>query len=406
MFTGKKILLGICGSIAAYKAAFLTRLLVKAGADVQVVMTSAASTFIAPLTLSTLSKNPVYSIFENEETGEWTNHVKLGFEHDLFLIAPATANTLAKMANGICDNLLLTTYLSAKCPVIVAPAMDLDMWKHTATQNNIQTLQDYGVHVIPVESGELASGLTGAGRMAEPEQIVAYLESFQQTKKKTKVESLPLQGKRALITAGPTYEPIDPVRFIGNRSTGKMGICIAEELANQGADVHLVLGPSKLNASNNVKVSHVKTASEMYEAVISNTKDSDIIIMAAAVADYTPKEKSAEKIKKSNGMLDLDLIQTKDILKTVGSSKTNDQILVGFALETNNEIENAKRKLESKNLDFIVLNSLRNKGAGFGTSTNQITVLNRENNITNFELKPKELVATDIVDYLIKYIDA
>ena len=399
----KKILIGITGSIAAYKAVILTRLLVKAGAVVKVIMTDAAKTFVAPLTFSTLSKNPVYSTFTESEDGIWNNHVELGLWADILLIAPATANTLAKMSNGICDNLLSAVYLSAKCPVFVAPAMDLDMWLHPSTQKNIKNISSFGNKIIPVGDGELASGLHGAGRLAEPEAIFEYLENFfQQTfTEKEKETTDALKGKKVLITAGPTQEALDPVRFISNHSSGKMGISLAEAALSRGAEVYLVLGPTSLKpTSSEINVLSVKSAEDMFNAVDQNFDDSDLIIMAAAVADFTPLTTSDKKIKKSgkDNMI-LELKRTKDILKTMGQRKKEDQILVGFALETNNELENATRKLTSKNLDFIVLNSMREKGAGFKHNTNRITILDKYNKIAKFELKSKDEVAYDILNY-------
>jgi phosphopantothenoylcysteine decarboxylase/phosphopantothenate--cysteine ligase len=394
MLKGKKIVLGVCSGIAAYKAAFLTRLLVKAGAEVQIVMTPGAKEFITPLTLSTLSKNPVYSEFTSGANGEWNNHVELGLKADLILIAPATANTLAKMANGLCDNLLLAVYLSARCPVMVAPAMDLDMLKHPATQKNIETLKSFGNMLIPSGTGELASGLHGEGRLAEPEQILKFVEDFFGRKKK-------LSGKKILISAGPTYEAIDPVRFIGNHSSGKMGVALAEEAANEGAQVTVVLGPgSVLPVNPTIKVFHIESAQEMYNTCTRLFKSHDIAIMSAAVADYRPAKISATKIKKQDAALTIQLEPTPDTLAALGKLKTKKQTLVGFALETNNEVENAKKKVKSKNLDFIVLNSLRNKNAGFRHNTNKISIIDRNNKIHNFELKNKDEVAKDIIAHL------
>ena len=399
----KKILIGITGSIAAYKAVILTRLLVKAGAVVKVIMTDAAKTFVAPLTFSTLSKNPVYSSFVESEDGLWNNHVELGLWADVLLIAPATANTLAKMSTGICDNLLSAVYLSAKCPVLVAPAMDLDMWLHPSTKNNIKAIESFGNKIIPVGDGELASGLHGAGRLAEPEAICEYLDGFlgDSFNQKENKKSNNLEGKKVLITAGPTQESLDPVRFISNHSSGKMGISIAEAALARGADVYLVLGPTNLKPlSQAINVLSVKSAEDMFNAVDKEFDNSDLIIMAAAVADFTPITRSDKKIKKSGkGNMMLELTRTKDILKTMGGRKKEHQMLVGFALETNNEIENATRKLNSKNLDFIVLNSMREKGAGFKHATNRITILDKYNKITKFELKSKDEVALDILSY-------
>lgn len=385
---GKKILLGITGSIAAYKAAFLTRLLIKSGAEVKVVMTSSASDFISPLTLSTLSKNPVHA--DVSSGAGWNNHVEMGLWADAMIIAPATANTLAKLANGLCDNMVMATYLSARCPVFVAPAMDVDMWHHPSTQSNMAKIVSYGNKVIPVGTGELASGLVGEGRMAEPEDIITYLSDSLDKEQDFK-------GKTVLITAGPTFEPIDPVRFIGNHSSGKMGVAIAEELASRGAKVHLVLGPSKLNPVHpNIILTKIMTAEEMYQASVTAFESCDIAIMAAAVADYKPKDFSDKKIKKKEGDMSIALARTKDIAAALGKKKKNGQILVGFALETNNELENAKGKLAKKNFDFIVLNSLNDKGAGFNHNTNKITIVRKDNIIRKFELKTKKAVATDI----------
>jgi len=392
-----KVILGISGSIAAYKSAFLTRLLVKQGAEVQVLMTESAKAFIAPLTLSTLSKRPVFSEVVSESS--WNNHVELGLWADVMLIAPASANTLAKLANGLCDNILSAVYLSARCPVMVAPAMDVDMWHHPATRGNIRRLQEHGVQIIPVGHGELASGLVGDGRMAEPEDILAYL-----TAHLSKAGDLTIPNKsgfsnrKALVTAGPTFEPLDPVRFLGNHSTGKMGIALAEELARQGADVTLVLGPTDLKPSNaSIKVVSVLTAKEMYDACEAIFAETDIVILAAAVADYRPKVFSETKIKKKEGDLTLELEKTIDIAATLGKIKNPNQVFVGFALETNDEASNALQKLEKKNFDFIVLNSMRDRGAGFGYDTNKISILRRDGSRTDFPLKSKTEVARDIV---------
>ncbi len=394
MLEGKNILLGVTGSIAAYKSASLIRLLIKAGAQVQVIMTSDAKEFISPLTLSTLSKNPVYSEFIKNDNGEWTNHVDLALWADLFLIAPASANTIAKMANGICDNLLLATYLSSKCDVVFATAMDLDMYKHPSTIKNINSLKSFGNLHIESTSGELASGLIGEGRMAEPEEIVAFVNNHFQKKKD-------LLNKTVLITAGPTYEALDPVRFIGNHSSGKMGYELANECASRGAKVFLVSGPSheKVNHAN-IELIKVQSADEMYQACINIFDKCDVAIMSAAVADYTPKTKSAQKIKKNTSDLSIDLIKTVDILKSLGDQK-NKQILVGFALETENETENAFSKLERKNADFIVLNSLNDDGAGFGHDTNKIKILSKNKNIKEFVTKTKKEVAVDIIEEVI-----
>lgn len=390
---GKNILLGVSGSIAAYKSAALARLFVKAGANVRIVMTDAAKEFITPLTLATLSKNPVESSFTKGPTGEWTNHVELGLWADVFIIAPASANTLAKMANGICDNLLLASYLSARCPVWIAPAMDLDMLVHPSTSKNLDSLRGFGNHIIEPESGELASGLEGKGRMAEPETIFDTINSWFQN-------GLSFQGKTVLITAGPTYEAIDPVRFIGNHSSGKMGFAIAEAFANQGAKVILVTGPSHLKTENRlIQTIKVVSAKQMLEKVLEHYNLADIAIMSAAVADYTPAVKAEQKIKKSEDSFAIDLVKTQDILKTLGEMKSN-QYLVGFALETENELENARKKLIAKNLDLIVLNSLNNAGAGFGHDTNQVTLIDISNQITELSLQSKNEIAQQIVQYI------
>jgi phosphopantothenoylcysteine decarboxylase / phosphopantothenate---cysteine ligase len=397
---GKKVLLGVSGGIAAYKTAHLVRLLIKAGAQVQVVMTPASKDFVTPLTLSTLSKNPVYSTFLNEEEGDasWNNHVELGLWADLMLIAPATANTLSKMANGNCDNLLIATYLSAKCPVYFAPAMDLDMYKHPSTLDSFFKLNKFGDIIIPAESGELASGLSGEGRMAEPENIIAFLEQDLASK-------LPLNTKKILITAGPTYEAIDPVRFIGNHSSGKMGFDIAQRAAESGAEVILVSGPTHQKISHpNVKVIPVVSAEEMYEACHQYFNEVDVAIAAAAVADYRPKNKAAQKIKKSDAAFVIEMEKTKDILASLGEIKKN-QFLIGFALETENEIEHAKQKIQKKNLDLIVLNSLNDTGAGFGHATNKITFIDKNFNIEPMDLKSKEAVAQDIINKIIQHYE-
>lgn len=389
----KKILLGVTGSIAAYKAAPLIRLLIKAGAEVQVLMTEAATTIITPLTLSTLSKKEVYTSIHTESA--WNNHVDLGLWADIILIAPLTATTLAKMTIGLCDNILLATYLSAKCPVLVAPAMDLDMWKHPSTQQNIEKIKSFGNHIIPVGDGELASGLVGKGRMAEPDEIVQYLIDFFNNRKE-------LSGKKALVTAGPTYEPIDPVRFIGNRSSGKMGIAIAEVLAMKGASVELILGPTHLSTSqSNINITQVETAQQMYEAAIRFFPKMDMAVMAAAVADYRPQEVAHQKIKKKEGGMSIPLTRTPDIAATLGANKKNNQLLIGFALETSDELANAKKKLIKKNFDLIVLNSLQDKGAGFKHDTNKVSLITASS-ITAFPLKLKKEVAVDIVMEVIK----
>lgn len=383
-----KILLGITGGIAAYKTPQLVRLLVKKGHNVRVILTEKAKDFVTPLTLSTLSKEPVLSDFATID-GQWNSHVALAQWADLLLIAPATANTIAKMASGQCDNLLLATYFSAKKPVWVAPAMDLDMYAHPTVTENLIKLERFGNHIIPATYGELASGLVGQGRMAEPEDIVASIETALQ-------EALPLKGKKILITAGPTYQAIDPVRFIGNFSTGKMGIALANEAVRQGAEVHLVLGPSaEKNIDNKIHLHRVVSAQQMYEAAVAQFETCDMAILAAAVADYTPAEVAPQKIKKKGDELTLTLIPTVDILASLGKLKTT-QKLIGFALETENEVENAQLKLQKKNLDAIVLNSLRDKGAGFGTDTNKITFITAQQ-LQEFPLKHKEAVAKDIL---------
>jgi phosphopantothenoylcysteine decarboxylase/phosphopantothenate--cysteine ligase len=396
MLRDKKILLGVTGSIAAYKSAVLTRLLVKAGAVVKVVMTPSATDFITPLTLSTLSKNPVLIDFVKDNTGQWNNHVELGLWADVMIVAPASANTIAKMANGLCDNLLLATYLSARCPVFFAPAMDLDMLQHPSTQSNIQKLKSYSNTLIDAAFGELASGLTGNGRMAEPEEIVAALENHFTSEQK-------LIGKNVLVTAGPTYEAIDPVRFIGNHSTGKMGFSIAEEFARQGAIVNLVTGPTQQHINHpRVNVISVTSAEQMYTSCASLFPSTDIAVLAAAVADYRPVEVASQKIKKKDTNLTIELTKTQDIAASLGKLKHNGQVMVGFALETENEQANAQTKLEKKNFDLIVLNSLNDKGAGFGHDTNKITIMDREQHVKSFELKNKKEVAKDIVKAIIE----
>ncbi len=395
ILSSKKVLLGITAGIAAYKSAFLVRLLVKAGAEVKVIMTPKAKDFVTPLTLSTLSKNEVFSSFTSEvnENETWNNHVELALWADFFVIAPATANTLSKMANGTCDNLLLATYLSAKCPVYYAPAMDLDMYKHASVQAAFKKLNSYKNIQIPVGIGELASGLVGEGRMAEPEEIITFLE-------KDILSKLPLRNKKVLITAGPTYEAIDPVRFIGNHSSGKMGYALAEEAAELGAEVILVSGPTHLQIDNiSIQRIAVTSAEEMYNACHSFYSQVELAILCAAVADFRPKIKSTQKIKKNQAALSIELEPTKDILASLGEIKKN-QLLVGFALETENEIENAKKKLHKKNLDYIVLNSLNDAGAGFESNTNKITIIDKNNQISFFELKSKTEVAKDIFNIL------
>lgn len=391
---GKNIVIAVCGSIAAYKIASLIRLLVKADARVNVVMSKEATAFITPLTLSTLSKNPVLIDYYQPNTGEWNNHVEIALNADYILVAPATANTLAKMANGFCDNLLTAVYLSAKCPVLFAPAMDLDMWKHPSTQSNINKLSSYGNILIPPGKGELASGLVGEGRLAEPEEILDFLVKFSE-------KGLPLAGKKALVSAGPTYEAIDPVRFIGNHSSGKMGYAIATQLEELGADVTLVSGPSALKLPKGVDTISVTSAAEMLHACEEHFEAADIVVMSAAVADYTPVEVASQKIKKKENEFSIVLKKTADILATLGAKKKENQLLVGFALETNNELENAKDKLIRKNLDFIVLNSMQDKGAGFATDTNKVTIIDRAGNTHEFSLKSKEEVAKDICSIIV-----
>lgn len=397
MLKDKKIILGVCGSIAAYKSAVLVRLLVKAGANVKVILTADAANFITPLTLATLSKNPVYTQYFEAETGVWSNHVELGLWADLMLIAPASANTIAKLASGLCDNLLTAVYLSAKCPVYFAPAMDLDMWKHESTTHNVNQLQSYGNKLISPGSGELASGLHGEGRMAEPEEIVNNIINYLR-------EGLPLLGKNALVTAGPTYEAIDPVRFIGNHSSGKMGFAIADELTSLGATVTLIVGPTAEKTSNSIKRIDVTSAADMLRACTSEFERADIMVMSAAVADYTPNVVQENKIKKTESEFSLELKKTQDILATLGKLKKNSQILVGFALETDNEEDNAIGKLKKKNLDFIVLNSLNDKGAGFKSDTNKITIFNKAFERIEFPIKSKAEVAKDICAEILKLV--
>ncbi|WP_055446513.1 bifunctional phosphopantothenoylcysteine decarboxylase/phosphopantothenate--cysteine ligase CoaBC [Lacinutrix mariniflava] len=401
ILSGKNILLGISAGIAAYKTATLVRVFIKAGANVKVVMTPASKDFVTPLTLSTLSKNPVHSSFYNEddENAEWNNHVELGLWADYFLVAPATANTLSKMANGTCDNLLLATYLSAKCPVYFAPAMDLDMYIHPSTKNTFAKLESFGNIMIPATSGELASGLVGQGRLAEPKDIVTFMEA-------DILKNLPLKGKTILITAGPTYEALDPVRFIGNHSSGKMGFEIAKASANLGAEVVLITGPTHQKVTHSlIQVIPVISAEDMYNAAHEYFNTVDVAILSAAVADYRPKEISTSKIKKKGETLTLELEKTKDILASLGAIKTK-QLLVGFALETDNELEYAKGKLKKKNLDLIVLNSLRDKGAGFKTDTNKVTIIDNKNNINAYQLKSKAEVAIDILSVITQKLNA
>ena len=401
VLSGKKILVGVTAGIAAYKSPFLVRGFIKKGANVKVVMTPSAKDFVTPLTLSTLSKNEVYSSFTNDENenAQWNNHVELGLWADLFIIAPATANTLSKMANGTCDNLLLAVYLSAKCPVYFAPAMDLDMYKHPTTIKSFNKLDGFGNIQIPATKGELASGLKGQGRMAEPEDIIEFIE-------KDILKALPLRGKKFLITAGPTYEAIDPVRFIGNHSSGKMGFALAEASANLGAEVTLITGPVSLQLTNNfIKIVNVTSAQEMYNETHNYFKDCDVAILSAAVSDFRPVEVASQKINKKEDTISLKLKKTKDILESLGKIK-EDKLLVGFALETQNELENAKTKLKKKNLDLIVLNSLSDKGAGFKTDTNKVTLITRNNKIHSFQVKPKKEVADDILQHIIKQLHA
>jgi len=394
MLQGKKILLAITGSIAAYKAALLVRLLVKEGAEVKVLMTPYATKFITPLTLATLSKNKVLVSFAEEKTGEWNNHVELGLWADAFVFAPSSANTLAACANGLAQNLVVATYLSARCPVFFAPAMDLDMYQHSSTQRNLQTLNDYGNYIISSTFGELASGLVGEGRMAEPESIVHYLINYFEVKNQ-------FEGQNILITAGPTYEKIDPVRFIGNHSTGKMGYAIAESFARRGAKVNLVSGPTQISLERpNIQITRVQTAQEMYEASEKVFAKSDIIILAAAVADYAPKIEAKQKIKKQSQTMSLDLVKTIDIAKTLGQVKTEKQVMVGFALETENEKAHALAKLESKNLDLILLNSLNDRGAGFGYDTNKITILGKNSQEKGLPLQSKKEIAEEVVSFI------
>lgn len=393
---GKNIVIAVCGSIAAYKIATLIRLLVKADAQVRVIMSEEATAFITPLTLSTLSKNPVLVNYYQPDTGEWNNHVEIALQADYIVIAPATANTLAKMANGLCDNLLMAVYLSAKCPVFFAPAMDLDMWKHPATQHNIERLRSYGNIIIPPGNGPLASGLIGEGRLAEPEEIFAFLENYSEN-------SLPLLGKKALVTAGPTYEAIDPVRFIGNHSSGKMGYAIARQLKQLGADVTLISGPSSLSIPEGIHLISVTSAAQMLQACEDHFDAASIVVMSAAVADYTPIEVATQKIKKKEDQFSIPLKKTTDILATLGARKKDGQIIVGFALETNDELDHAKDKLARKNLDLIVLNSMRDKGAGFATDTNKVTVISRNGEIKEFSLKSKEEVAKDICQLILTH---
>ncbi len=395
MLKGKKILVAVCGSIAAYKTAFFVRLLVKEEAEVKVVMTESAKDFITPLTLSTLSKNPVYSEYFNKTSGEWTNHVELGLWADLMIIAPLSANTLGKMANGICDSLLLATYLSAKCPVVVAPAMDLDMYKHPSTVSNLRKLESFGNEVIEARDGELASGLVGQGRMPEPEELLEVV-------KKKYSNSQALKDKKVLITSGPTHEAIDPVRFIGNHSSGKMGVALANAFKDAGALVSVISGPSQY-LPENVNLTKVNSAKEMLDEAEKQYKDCDIVVFAAAVADYRPASPSDEKIKKKGDSLEISLVKNPDIAYELGQKK-NGQFNIGFALETTKEETHAREKLQKKNFDLIVLNSLNDAGAGFQEDTNKVTFFDKNNKEIKFELKSKKQVAADIVDYTIQHV--
>jgi len=397
MLQGKKIILGVCGGIAAYKSAFLVRQLKKQGAEVQVIMTPSAHSFITPLTLSTLSENPALTLFKKEENGTWNNHVELGLWADLMVIAPTTASTLSKMASGQSDNLLITTYLSARCPVFVAPAMDLDMFQHPTTANSLQLLMSHGVSIIDAEEGELASGLAGKGRMAEPETILEHINTHFDSNSK-------LRGKNMLITAGPTYEAIDPVRFIGNHSSGKMGLELAKEAQTKGANITLVIGPSDLDTSAIKTVIDVTSSKQMYEACNKVYSAMDITIFAAAVADYAPSNVAEQKIKKGTSTISIELSKTIDIAKTLGSLKKKGQFNVGFALETENEKVHAQKKLVKKNFDLIVLNSLNDSGAGFKVDTNRITIFDTQNNSQEFELKSKTQVAKDILHEIEKHL--
>ena len=398
ILSGKKILLGISGGIAAYKTPNLVRSFIKQGAEVKVVMTDSAKEFVTPLSLSTVSNNPVFSSFKSDEDdGMWNNHVELGLWCDIMLICPATANTLFKMANGNCDNLLIAVYLSCKSNVFFAPAMDLDMYKHNSTKESVKKLQSFGNILIPPAVGELASGLSGEGRLPEPEEVVEFIHNHY-------TANLPLNGKKVLISAGPTVEQLDPVRFISNHSSGKMGYSLAETALSLGADVTLVSGPTnQIISSKKIHLINVKTGNEMYSNVLDNYEDADIVIMAAAVSDYKPKEFSQKKIKKYNKEINIKFEKTTDILNELGKHKKN-QFLVGFALENDNEIINAKTKLKNKNLDLIVLNSLNDKGAGFGYDTNKVSLINKSDEIVTFDLKEKSMVALDIFNYIIKTI--
>jgi phosphopantothenoylcysteine decarboxylase/phosphopantothenate--cysteine ligase len=398
---GKRIILGVTGSIAAYKAVYLLRLLIKEGAEVQVIMTPSAREFVGPVTFSALSGSTVLSDFFSSEGGDWNSHVEMGISADLMLVAPVTATTLGKMANGVADNLLVTTYLSARCPVVVAPAMDMDMYRHPSTQRNLEILKAYGNLVIEPGQGELASGLEGPGRMKEPEEILNYIRQIKSEPSKKK-----FLNKQVLVTAGPTHENIDPVRFIGNHSSGKMGFAIAEAFAAEGARVHLVTGPVSLETrSKGVKVIRVTSAGEMFERCSELMDRMDIAVFNAAVSDYTPVSASGKKVKRGTGLWSIQLKPTRDIAAEMGKRKSAGQVLVGFALETDNEEEHARLKLEKKNLDLMVLNSMQDRGAGFGTDTNQVTMIDRMGNIDKYELKPKAQVADDLVQRVLKMID-
>ncbi|MSQ78950.1 MAG: bifunctional phosphopantothenoylcysteine decarboxylase/phosphopantothenate--cysteine ligase CoaBC [Flavobacteriaceae bacterium] len=397
MLQGKRILLGVSGSIAAYKTPLLVRLLVNAGAEVQVILSESAKDFVTPLTLSTVSNRPVFSAFVKNDTGEWANHVELGLWADLVLIAPTSANTLAKLAHGLCDNLLMATCLSARCAVAISPAMDLDMYAHKATQTNFEKLEKLGYKIIPAANGELASGMSGIGRMPEPDELFTYIQKHFEA-------DAPLSGKKALVTAGPTYEAIDPVRFIGNYSSGKMGIAVAESLARKGAEVTLIHGPiAGIPIPKHIKTIAVTSSNEMLDACLKHWPESNIAVMAAAVADYRPVAVSTEKIKKTAAEMNIALIKSTDILAEMGKCKKPGQMLVGFALETENELENARKKLEKKNLDLVVLNSLRDTGAGFGYDTNRVTLL-AHNTTEETALKPKTEIADDIVEKIIQLL--
>ncbi len=397
MLNGKNVLLCVTGSIAAYKSSFIIRLLIKAGAEVKVIMTESAKDFITPLTLGTLSKNPVLTDFiKDHDKGVWNNHVELGIWADILLVAPATANTIAKMAKGEADSFLLATYLSARCPVFIAPAMDLDMYMHASTKENLELLGKRGNKVVNPNYGELASGIIGEGRLAEPQEIIEFVENELRAGK-------PLVGKKVLVTAGPTYEPIDPVRFIGNRSTGKMGFAIAEAAYEMGAEVTLVTGPTNEKIGDHITTIEVETAEEMYQKCVAIYPEMTAVIMSAAVADYRPTNVFGQKLKKSEEEFSIELTRTKDILKFMGDNKGS-QILIGFAMETENGLENAKNKLKKKNLDFIVYNSLAEPGAGFKHETNKVSILGKDNKLSNFELKSKKEVAKDIINELVDHV--